>query len=81
MKVGDKAYGFNFESLNNSANITYNETMDRFVEVQGTIIRIESDRFALRFDSTIQSVSNYWEYPINEYLAIQREDKLKELGI
>ena len=78
MKVGDKAYGFKFERFNNSDGVNYIEEMNKFIDVEGTIVRIESKKFSLRFSNNNYL---YWEYPISEYLSYIRDKKLNELGI
>lgn len=78
MKVGDKAYGFKFERFNNSDDVNYIEEMNKFIDVEGTIVRIESKKFSLRFNN---DGNYYWEYPIAEYLSNIRDKKLNELGI
>lgn len=75
MKVGDKAYGFKFERFNNSDDVNYIEEMNKFIDVEGTIVRIKSKKFSLRFNNS----GHYWEYPIAEYLSNIRDKKLKEL--
>lgn len=78
MKKGDKAKGFKFRGGGgrNSANINYNEQMDRYVGVEGVVTDVGPDTFSILYDGV-----GHWSYPIKEYLAIQRENKLKELGI
>ena len=76
MKKGDKAKGFRFRTARNSANINYNKQMDRYVGVEGVVTDVGTDTFSILYDGV-----GHWSYPIKEYLAIQRENKLKELGI
>ena len=76
MKKGDKAKGFKFRTARNSANINYNEQMDRFVGVEGVVTDVGTDTFSIFYHGV-----GYCWYPIKEYLVIQREERLKELGI
>lgn len=76
IKVGDKAKGFKFHALRNSAILNYYIQMDRFVGVEGVISDVGTETFSIFYEGV-----GYWSYPIKEYLAIQRENKLKELGI
>ena len=78
IKLGDKAKGFKFPAFRNSANLNYNEQMDRFVGVEGVVHHVGLLTLDIFF-------GNIWyTYPIKEYLAIQRAERaerLKELGI
>ena len=77
MKKGDKAKGFKFRGGGrNSANINYNERMDRYVGVEGVVTDVGPDTFSILYEGV-----GHWSYPIKEYLAILREERLKELGI
>ena len=76
MKKGDKAKGFKFRTARNSANINYNEQMDRYVGVEGVVTDVGPDTFSILYHGV-----GHWSYPIQEYLVIQREERLKELGI
>ena len=77
IKLGDKAKGFKFTTFRNSANLSYNKQMERFVGTEGIVSDIGSDTFDILYDDKVTR----WTYPIQEYLAIQREERLKELGI
>ena len=76
IKVGDKVKVFKFYGYWNSANIMYNVLMDRFVGVEGVVTDVGTDTFSILYYGV-----GHWSYPIKEYLAIQREEKLKEIGI
>ena len=74
IKIGQKVKGFRFD---NSSGVHYNEQMEKkMVGKTGTITAIYEDHFAITFGGF-----NSWTYPLSEYLAIQREEKLKELGL
>lgn len=70
MKAGDIAIGFKFDQ-NNSARVVYVHEMDNYVGKSGTVV----------IGTTWPGVFQIWTYPTKEYLAIQREEKLKELGL
>jgi hypothetical protein len=76
MKIGDKVKGFKFTAFNNSAILNYNRDMNRFVGVEGVVSDVGTETFSIFYEGV-----GYWSYPIQEYLAIQRERRLKELGI
>ena len=76
IKVGDKMKGFKFPAFNNSAILNYNRGMNRFVGVEGVVSDVGTDTFSIFYDGV-----GYWSYPIKEYLAIQREQRLNEIGI
>lgn len=75
IKLGDKAKGFEFPSFRNSASLKYNKQMDRYVGVEGVVIIVDADKFSILYKH------DHCLYPVQEYLAIQREERLKELGI
>ena len=77
IKLGDKAKGFKFPEFRNSASLSYNKQMERFVGTEGIVSDIGSDTFDILYDDK----GTLWTYPVQEYLAIQREERLKELGI
>lgn len=81
IKVGDKAKGFRFDD---STGVRYNNEMEKMVGKTGTVISIGTTNFTpsiiIEFEELREEIS-YWNYPLQEYLAIQREEKLKELGI
>ena len=76
IKVGDKVKGFKFRGGGrNSANLNYNVQMDHYVDIEGVVTDVATDIFSILYHD------DHWSYPLQEYLAIQREEKLKELGI
>jgi len=89
IKVGDKAKGFEFAE--GAERMT--ESMYRYIGLEGTIVEISNNIFRIEFDdvrSPKYPKSNIknpcfpkisWWYPIKEYLEIQREERLSELGI
>lgn len=81
IKVGDKAKGFRFDD---STGVRYNNEMEKMVGKTGTVISIGTTNFTpsiiIEFEELREEIS-YWNYPLQEYLAILREEKLKELGI
>ena len=72
IKVGDRAKGFEFAE--GAERMT--ESMYRYIGLEGTIVEINSDIFRIEFDD-----DRTWWYPISQYLEIQREERLNELGI
>ena len=76
IKRGDIAKGFKFTHHKNSAGLGYHERMEKHVGISGTIVDIRQNVWF-----TIEYESGAWSYPIQEYLAIQRERRLKELDI
>ena len=76
MKIGDIAKGFKFPAFNNSAILNYNRGMNRFVGVEGVVSDVGTDTFSIFYDGV-----GYWSYPIKEYLALQREQRLNEIWI
>ena len=76
IKIGNKAKGFKFRTARNSANINYNEQMDRYVGVEGVVTDVGPDTFSILYEGV-----GHWSYPIKEYLAILREERLKKIGI
>ena len=81
IKVGDKVKGFRFDD---STGVRYNNEMEKMVGKTGTVISIGTTNFTpsiiIEFEELLEEIS-YWNYPLQEYLAILREEKLKELGI
>lgn len=91
MKVGERAKGFRFNHIDNSARLTWDEYMDRYIGVEGTIVNI-SDKSLIITDTgkvapndgkyfSIQFEEGGGSYPILEYLRINREERINELGI
>jgi hypothetical protein len=81
MKEGDKAIGFRFITQNNSAGIIYVTQMDNYVGKSGTVVIGIGTTWPGAFEIQFDEPYNIWTYPILEYLTLQREEKLKELGI
>ena len=74
IKMWQKAKGFRFDE--SSAGVLYTEALEKMVGKTGTITGFYGDRFYITFDDNSSHA-----YPVNEYLAILREERLKELGI
>ena len=81
IKHGDKAKGFRFDD---SSGVRYNAEMEKMVGKTGTVISIgttnSTPSIIIEFEELREEIS-YWNYPLQEYLAMQREERLKELGI
>ena len=73
IKMWQKAKGFRFDD---SSGVHYTEAVEKMVGKTGTITGFYGDRFYITFDD-----NSSYAYPVNEYLAILREEKLIELGI
>ena len=82
MKTGDIAIGFKFDN-ENSAGVAYVREMDDYVGKSGTVVIGSTwpGVFQIHFKSLFGDDLKIWTYPTKEYLAIQREEKLKELGL
>ena len=80
IKLGDKAKGFKFPEFRNSASLSYNKQMERFVGTEGFVCDVGSDTFDILYILYDDKVTR-WTYPIQEYLAIQRAERLREIGI
>ena len=91
IKRGDKAKGFRFE---NSSGVRWNYLMEQFVGLEGIArqVRPKMNELVIGFIGTPIHVDTFrvmpaepnmqhWIYPLDEYLVLQREEKLKELGI
>ena len=76
IKVGEKAKGFEFEEGLYEIFLRRTEYTNRYIGVEGTIVEIYGCIFRIEFDKDCAC----W-YPISKYLALQREEKLNELGI
>jgi hypothetical protein len=76
MNIGDKAKGFKFTDHKNSAGLGYHERMEKHVGMSGTIADRQNVWFTIEYES-----GACYGYPIREYLALQREERLKELGL
>ena len=92
IKRGDKEKGFRFET---SSGVRWNYLMDNFVGVEGIVrqVRPKMNDLVIGFimNTTIhvdtlrvmpaEPNMQHWIYPLDEYLLLQREERLKELGI
>ena len=90
IKRGDRAKGFSFNtSTNTYFGVDWNNQMEKFIGVEGIVkgVRPEINELVISFIVTtrlngfIESHSQHWTYPLDEYIALQREMKLNELGI
>lgn len=88
IKRGDRAKGFRFET-SSSEFVHWNTQMEKFIGVEGIVKGVipEINEIVISFIVTtrlngfIESHSQHWTYPLDEYLALQREMKLNQLGI
>jgi hypothetical protein len=88
IKRGDKAKGFRFKTSTNTY-LHWNNQMEKFIGVEGIVkdVRPEINEIVISFIVTtrlngfIESHSQHWTYPLDEYIALQREMKLHQLGI
>ena len=86
-KIGDGSE--NTFAIEKVTGLNYNPEMDLYVGVEGEVVEVQEETFYVKFDEYYDdidipanpSVPTWWTYPIKEYLAIQREERLKELGI
>ena len=91
IKRGDKAKGFRFDT---SSGVRWNYLMEPFVGVEGIVrqVRPKMNELVIGFIGTPIHVDTFrvmpaepnmqhWIYPLDEYLVLQREEKLNELGI
>ena len=91
IKRGDKAKGFRFES---SSGVRWNYLMEPFVGVEGIArqVRPKMNELVIGFIGTPIHVDTlrvmpaepnmqHWIYPLDECLALQREQRLNEIGI
>ena len=95
IKVGDKAKGFRFETSSGANRFSryfgvhWNNQMEKFIGVEGIVkgVRPEINEIVISFIVTtrlngfIESHSQHWTYPLDEYLVLQREQRLNEIGI
>lgn len=85
IKRGDRAKGFSFKT----STINWNTQMEKFIGVEGIVkaVRPEINEIVISFIVTtrlngfIESHSQHWTYPLDEYIALQRDMKLHQLGI
>jgi hypothetical protein len=91
IKRGDKVKGFRFET---SSGVRWNALMEPFVGVEGIVrqARPKMNELVIGFIGTpihldtlrvmpAEPYMQHWIYPLDEYLVLQREEKLKEIGI
>ena len=91
IKRGDRAKGFRFDT---SSGVRWSDLMEQFVGVEGIVrqARPKMNELVIGFIGTPIYVHTFrvmpaepnmqhWIYPLDEYLALQREEKLNELGI
>ena len=91
IKRGDKAKGFRFDT---SSGVRWNALMEPFVGVEGIVrqARPKMNELVIGFIGTpihvdtlrvmpAEPYMQHWIYPLDEYLVLQREERLKELGI
>lgn len=94
MKVGEKAKGFRFNDIDNSARLIWQELyMAKYIGVEGTIVDISDKSLIITdtgkvapndgeyFNIQFEEGGYVWSYPILEYLRRNREKRLNELGI
>ena len=91
IKVGDKAKGFRFETSSElRLPVTYvhwNSQMEKFIGVEGIVKAVipEINELVISFMVTTTNVTElhwqHWTYPLDEYLVLQREQRLNEIGI
>ena len=96
IKRGDKAKGFRFETSSGVPfrAARWNYLMEQFVGVEGIVrqVRPKMNELVIGFIGTpihvdtlrvmpAEPYMQHWIYPLDEYLVLQREEKLKELGI
>jgi hypothetical protein len=87
IKRGDNAKGFRFET--SEFGVHWNNQMEKFIGVEGILkdVRPEINEIVISFIVTtrlngfIESHSQHWTYPLDEYIALQRDMKLHQLGI
>lgn len=84
MKIGDRVKGFEFTEQRRAKFISMTTHMYNLIGVDGTIVEIDHDNGSFKIEFGNKKADNgtsAWWYPIDEYLMIQREQRLKELGI
>ena len=94
LELGQKAKGIRFTNRKNSSNMYWDQRMENYVGRDGSIVDIvyesrtsTENYITIQFeilpgDYRLEEVHpRQWCYPIKEYLVIQREERLKELGI
>ena len=74
-------------SIDKTTGLNYHPNMDLYVGVEGEVVEVQEETFDVKFKNLRLAYIDHiiggesWTYPIKEYLAIQREERLKELGI
>ena len=79
MKVGQKAKGFRFDT-NITDKIGFIKEMNRYVGKEGTVTGIRLLKWGGCLEISFDD-GEKWSYPMEEYLRINREERLNELGI
>ena len=86
IKVGDRAKGFRFETSSGANRFSWYQ-MEKFIGVEGIVkgVRPEINELVISFMVTTTNVTElhwqHWTYPLDEYLVLQREQRLNEIGI
>ena len=86
IKVGDRAKGFRFETSSGANRFSWYQ-MEKFIGVEGIVkgVRPEINELVISFMVTTKNVTElhwqHWTYPLDEYLVLQREQRLNEIGI
>ena len=78
IKVGDRVKGFEFAEQRRSLFVAMTTPMYNLIGVDGTIVEIDHDNGSFKIEFGNKTA---WWYPINEYLVLQREQRLNEIGI
>ena len=84
MKIGDRVKGFEFGEQRRALFVSMTTHMYNLIGVDGTIVEIDHDNGTFKIEFGNKNVDNgtsAWWYPIDEYMKIQREERLKGLGI
>jgi hypothetical protein len=91
IKLGDKAKGFRFD---NTSGVRWNKQMENFVGLEGIVrqVRPKMNELVIGFMGTTIHIDTlrvmpaepnmqHWCYPLDQYLVLQREQRLNEIGI
>lgn len=80
IKREDKVKGFRFKT---SSGVNWNPIMEKYVDFEGIVIRVrpEINEVVIRFMDNDSKNMQHWIYPLDECITLQRDNKLKELGI
>ena len=94
IKRGDRAKGFRFETSYQMKGqgatyfgVNWNTQLEKFIGVEGIVkgVRPEINELVISFMVTTTNVTElhwqHWTYPLDEYLVLQREQRLNEIGI